>query len=341
MRPLRLILVLALAVAGSAGAQPRAVQQAVSMTPNGAALALTFPAPSALGNVIVVAVFSGGLPTSVADSLGTSFQLVGTVPGAAGFVGRQVAVYWGVTTSTFGFGNTVVVRGTTALVPLAMVIVEYAGLSNVIATLDASEASGGPVSALSSPVVLARSDDLLLWWVACEGALTGLDGGFSLRGSVGGNLVAELVVPVDGPTAAAAAGSCTNSVYGLYRFTSFLGGGDAGVVDGGAVDAGGFDGGGVDAGDVDAGGFDAGDVDGGGVDGGGVDGGGVDGGFVDGGDVDGGVGDAGAPDGGPGQGEGPRRYAIGCDCGAAPLPSLAVLLGLFFVRRRTRAFRLR
>ncbi|MDP1921552.1 MAG: hypothetical protein Q8L14_35250 [Myxococcales bacterium] len=333
MRALPVLSVLSLALAGHALAQVRLVQHASSVTPNGAALAVTFPAASAAGNVIVVAVFSGGLPTSVTDSLGTSFQVVGSVQGVGGFVNRQVVLYSGATTTSLPFGDTVVVSGTSALVPLAVVIVEYSGLRGATGLLVASDASASPVSTLTTSLVSTRANDLLFWWVACEGTLARVDGGFTIRATVGRTLVADLVPPVDGPVAAWAEGSCTTSVHGLYLFS----GADGGVSDGGSADAGAVDAGAVDAGAVDAGAMDAGPVDAGQLDAGSVDAGQLDAGAVD----DGGVGDAGAPDGGEFPVLTPGRYAVGCDCGSSPWPPLLVLVSLLFLGRSTRSFRVR
>lgn len=347
-----LFAVLSVTLATSAVGQPRAVQHAEQNSPGTAFLSTTLPAPSGAGDIVLVGVFhfSGGSVTSITDSTGTSFQLVTSAAGSAGFAGATLSVYSGVVPASVAVPNAVVVTGPFPAY-VEVVVTEYAGLPGAAA--DVADTSSPVVSATSvaGPSMQAERDDLLFWWLACEGAITGADGGFTLRANINGDVVADLFAPTPGRYTPTATGACATTVSALVRIPSRRDAGvpaadagmnDAGSTDAGSVDAGRFDAGPIDAGASDAGTADAGLFDAGQFDAGSFDAGATDAGGVDAGPTDAGLtddagiplSDAGAPDGGVFRRE---AYAVGCDCSAAPMGMLAFGALIALSRRRQTA----
>lgn len=326
-------------LATSAVGQPHAVQHAEQNSPGAAFLSTTLPAPSGAGNIVLVAVFhfAGGSVTSVTDSTGTSFQQVVSAVGAAGFAGATLSVYSGVVPASVAVPNAIVLTGPFAGY-VEVVVTEYAGLPGAAADLtDTTPPVVGEASVVG-PGMQAERDDLLFWWLACEGAITGADGGFTLRANINGDVVADLVAPGPAAYAPTATGACNTTVSALVRIPGHLDGGaaaDAGRNDAGSPDAGAFDAGPVDAGagPGDAGGFDGGSTDAGQLDAGAFDAGATtDAGPTD--DAGTSLGDAGAPDGGVLR---HGAYSVGCDCSAAPMGTLVFAALVALGRRRRTA----
>lgn len=334
-----------------------AVQHAEQSSPGATFLSTSLPSPSGLGNLIMVGVFhfAGGSVSSVSDTTGTSYQLVASAVGSAGFAGATLSVYSGMVPAAVAAPNAVVITGPFGAY-VEVVVVEYAGLPGAAADLtDTSPAVPGAMT-LTGPTMNAGRDDLLFWWLACEGALTDTDGGFTLRANINGDIAADLFAPGLGAYAPIAFGACNTTISILVRIPARLAV-DAGVADAGSADAGPFDAGLVDAGLVDAGADDAGQPDAGPVDAGADDAGQLDAGAADGGSSDAGStdggndagpGDAGAMDAGSltdagladaGVADGGVRlhgdYVVGCGCGVAPLGTLAFAL-LFALTSRKR-----
>lgn len=290
------------------------------------------PAPSGAGNIVLVAVFhfAGGSVSSVTDSTGTSFQLVTSAVGSAGFAGATLSVYSGVVPASVAVPNAVVVTGPFPGY-VEVVVSEYSGLPGAAADLtDTTPPVLGAMS-VAGPSMPAARDDLLFWWLACEGAVTGADGGFTLRANINGDVVADLFAPAPGNYSPTATGACNTTVSALVRIPSRRDAGvpavDAGAFDAGTVDAGPSDAGAPDAGLLDAG-TDAGTADAGSVDAGPA----TDAGLTD--DVGTTISDAGTTDGGVLR---HRTYAVGCDCSAAPMGTLAFAVLLALSRRRQTA----
>lgn len=341
-----------------ASVAPHPVQHAEQNSPGAAFLSTTLPAASGAGNIVLVGVFhfAGGSVSSVTDSTGTSFQLVVSAVGAAGFAGATLAVYSGVVPASVAVPNAIVVTGPFPGY-VEVVVSEYAGLPGAAADLtDITPPVVGAMS-VAGPSMQAARDDLLFWWLACEGAVTGADGGFTLRANINGDIAADLVAPASGSYAPTAAGACNTAISALVRIPSRLVPVDAGVSDAGVNDAGSTDAGTFDAGTVDAGASDAGAVDAGAGDAGTADAGLFDAGQFDAGSFDAGATDAGSVDAGPtdagltddaglslsdaGASDGGvfRReaYAVGCDCSAAPMGMLAFGALIALSRRRQTA----
>ena len=293
---------LGVTLASVAAAQPRAVQQAERNSPGAASLSVPLPATSTAGNIVVIGVFifPGGSVSSITDTAGTPFQSVTSSIGSAGFAGSTLAVYSGVVPLTRPVANTIVVTGPFPAY-LEVVVAEYSGLPGATADLVDLTTPTLALPAVIGPGMAASTDDLLYWWLACEGAVSGIDGGgFTLRNNITGDVTADLVAAGPGVYAPTAFGSCNAMVSALIRFPARLDGGtDAGPVDAGPVDAGPVDAGPVDAGSVDAGSVDAGIVD-------------------------------------AGVTASRQSYAVGCDCSTAPSASLVALLLLVLALTRQR-----
>lgn len=300
---------LSVTLASSAIGQPLAVQHAETNSPGAAFVSTTLPAPSGVGNIVLVAIFhfAGGSVSSITDSTGTSFQRVVSAVGSAGFAGATLSVYSGAVPASVAVPNAVFVTGPFPAY-VEVVVTEYAGLPGAAADLtDTTPAVVGATS-VTGPSMSGQRDDLLFWWLACEGAIAGADGGFTLRASINGDVVADLFAPAAGSFTPTATGECATTVSALVRIPSRR---DAGVpgADGGMSDAGSADAGAIDAGELDAGpATDAGLADDGGT-------------LTDAGTADGGV---------------LRRepYTVGCDCSAAPLGTLAFAVLIALGQRR-------
>ncbi len=318
-------------LAHRAFAQPRAVQHAEVNSPGAAVLMSTLPAPSVAGNVVVVGVFNlpGGSVSSITDTAGTSYVLTASSTGTGGFAGATLALYSGVVPTTVPVANTVNVTGPFPAY-FEIVVAEYSGLQSAMVDLvDTSTPASSP-PAVIGPSMSASTDDLLFWWLACEGAITQADGGgFTLRNNINGDITADLVVPAVGTYAPVAVGSCNAMVSALVRFPARV---DGGMGDAGFPDAGSIDAGSIDAGSIDAGSIDAGSIDAGSTDAGSTDAGSTDAGFADAGITDAGSTDAGLTDGGTASA---RHYVVGCDCSSIPATG-AVIMMLFFSRLRRR-----
>ncbi len=296
---------LSVTLASSAAGQPLAVQHAEQNSPGAALLSTTLPAPSGAGNIVLVAVFhlAGGSVSSITDSTGTSFQLVVSAVGSAGFAGATLSVYSGVVPASVAVPNAVFVTGPFAAY-VEVVVTEYAGLPGAVADLTDTTPPVVGATSVTGPSMPAQRDDLLFWWLACEGAITGADGGFTLRANINGDVVADLFAPAPGSFTPTATGACNTTVSALVRIPSRP---DAGVP---GADAGVNDAGSTDAGPIDAGATtDAGHTDDGGTT----------------------VTDAGTTV------LRHEDYSVGCDCSAAPTGTLAFAVLIAFRRRRRTA----